>query len=73
MIYLSLSSWVNKMVGKIFQNFMLMQGHEMEKLGTLLLVGVFIHLFKFCYVLAHFTFPVCLIQICSLHLKLGQL
>lgn len=57
----------------IFQNFMLMQGHEMETLGTLLLVAVFIDLFKFCYVLAHFTFPVSLIQICSLHSKSGQL
>lgn len=52
---------------------MLMQGHEMETLGTLLLVAVFIDLFKFCYVLAHFTFPVSLIQICSLHSKSGQL
>lgn len=52
-----------------FQNFMLMQGHEMEKLRTLVLVAMFIDLFKFCYVLAYFIFPVCLIQICSLHLK----
>lgn len=52
---------------------MLMQGHDMEQLGALLLVAVFIDLFTFCCVLAHFTFPACLIQICSLHLRLGQL
>jgi len=52
-----------------FQNFMLIQGHETEKLRTLVLVAVFIDLFKFCCVLAHFIFPVCLIWICFLHLK----
>lgn len=39
-----------------------MQDHEMDKWRTLVLGAMFIDLFKFCYVLAHFIFPVCLIR-----------
>lgn len=45
-----------------FPNVILIQGHKLEELRPLVLVAMFIDLFKFCSVLAHLIFPVCLLR-----------